>query len=90
MTKQKHHDDNSKSSKDDNILEAVLPDYGDVGFCNFLRASKTRKSSMFGLEEDAYNKPLVKVMRVKIVHDNEWEEQIELSNITCENAASSV
>ena len=41
---------------------------------------------MYGSEKDAFDKPPVNIMRVKIVHDNEDKEQIELSNINCENA----
>ena len=51
-------------------MEAAVPDYGDVGFCQFLRSTKFRNSIFSTSAEDEEERPL-KTIRVKIILNDE-------------------
>ena len=53
------------SPVDDNTLEALVPDYGDVGFRHFLRSSRFQKSMFSRSQEDeTHTKRPLKLIKV--------------------------
>ena len=69
-SKHKHDNKHAPNNNEDSLLEAAVPDYGDVVFRQFLRSTKFRNSIFSTSAEDEEERPL-KTIRAKLVLNDE-------------------